>query len=66
MNKVWTVHVVTESADHYIWVYAYEPTREDVVTKVWMLEGECEELDWYMDTTSVYIDKTVVIENRHD
>jgi hypothetical protein len=61
MTKVWTVRITTESFDNYVEVYAYRPTRKEVIKKLWEDEGKCEKLQWYMDTTSVAIDQTEVI-----
>lgn len=54
MKSVYVAHVVTESADHYTWVYAYEPTRKEVIERLYKYE-KAEELDWYEQTTSVRI-----------
>lgn len=54
--NVWIAHVVTESCDHYTWPYTYEPTREEVIQRLWESEGEIEDLEWYEDTTSVKIE----------
>jgi len=58
--KVFVANVMTESCDHYTFVFAKEPTREAVIKKVWEDEGECESLEFYMDTTSVRISKVTV------
>jgi hypothetical protein len=58
---VFVAVAVTESSDRYVWVYAKEPTRDEVIERVYELEM-CEDLDWYMDTTSVAIYETEVIE----
>ena len=58
---VHTAHVRTESADHYVWVYASRPTAEQVIKRLWDME-QAADLDWYMDTTSVTIETTEVIE----
>ena len=58
---VHTAHVRTESSDHYIWVYADRPTHEQVVRRLWEME-QAEDFSWYMDTTSVNIETTKVIE----
>lgn len=57
---VWVAHVVTESSDHYTWVYAYEPTREEVIKRLYESEL-AEELEWYEQTTSVRITSQEVI-----
>jgi hypothetical protein len=59
--KVFTARVVTDSADTYVWVYRNKPTRKEVIKRLWHFE-RAEELDWYMDTTSVYIDETDLID----
>lgn len=53
---VFIAHVVTESADHYLWPYSYEPTREEVIKRLFNYEGAAE-IDWYEATTSVRIHK---------
>jgi hypothetical protein len=58
---VYTAHIVTESADHYVWVYAYEPTREQVIERLQHYE-RAGDLDWYEATTHVHIEQTEVIE----
>lgn len=63
-TTVWTVHVRTESSDHYVWVYAKKPTRTQVIKRLWEDEGRCETLKWYIDTTSVNIEQTEVIEEN--
>jgi len=57
---VYVAHVQTESSDHYTWVYDYEPTRSEVIARLWRHEG-CESLEFYIDTTSVRINKETVI-----
>lgn len=59
--KVYVARVVTDSADTYVWVYSYKPTHDEVVKRVHEMEGEYEALEWYRDTTAVYIEKTEVI-----
>ena len=60
--KVWTARAVTEAADTYVFVYSYEPTTAAVIDKVMDLEGSIESIDFYHDTTAVYIEETEVIE----
>ena len=62
--NVYTAHVVTESADHYVWVFKNEPTREQVVEKLMQYEGADPESDrnFYMNTTSVKIEFQEVID----
>jgi hypothetical protein len=57
---VYTAAVVTESMDRYFWVYAKEPTREQVIERLWELE-QCEDLEWYMETTGVTIREAEVL-----
>lgn len=59
---VYTAHVVTESADHYIWVYGKEPTRDQVIQRLHDME-RAESLEWYQETTTVAIQPTEVLEN---
>lgn len=54
MKSVFIAHITTESADHYFWPYSYEPTREEVLQRLFDYEGN-EDLDWYEKTTSVRI-----------
>ena len=60
--KVFTAHVTTESCDHYIWVYAKNPTRKQIIKRLYEEEGKCEKLSWYDNTTRVVIGETEVIE----
>ena len=59
--KVYITRALTESAGTHVWVYAYEPTRDEVIERVRKVEGECESFEWYLDTTCVYIDVREVI-----
>lgn len=60
--NVFTAHVTTESADHYIFVYKTLPKRKDVIKRVWDEESSGSSLKWYMDTTRVVIDETEILE----
>jgi hypothetical protein len=55
MDSVYIVHAETEGADHYLWAYDYEPTRDEVCQRVYESEG-AESLDWYQDTVGVTIE----------
>lgn len=57
---VYTAHIVTESADHYVWVYAKEPTLDEVIQRLHDYERAAD-LEWYKQTTLVFIDSTEVI-----
>lgn len=59
--KVYTAHIVTESADHYVWVYASPPKVSEIIQRLHDYE-RAGELDWYEATTQVFIDETEVIE----
>jgi hypothetical protein len=59
---VYVAHAVTESADHYTFVFTKEPTHDEVVERVYNMEL-AESLEWYMETTSVTITPTEVLEN---
>ncbi len=56
---VYVAHVRTESSDHYTWVYDYEPTRKEVIARLWRME-QAESLEFYIDTTCVSINKETV------
>lgn len=58
---VFTARAVTDSGDNYIFVYESQPTRDMVIRRVHELEGAGLTLKWYGDTTSVYIDETMLI-----
>ena len=60
--QVYTAHVVTESADHYIWVYKNEPTRGEVIQRLYDIEMAAD-LEWYQETTSISITPTELVEN---
>ncbi len=55
MDTVFVALVKTESCDTYTWLFRTEPTRADVIKKLWEEEGEIEDLEWYENTTSVRI-----------
>lgn len=57
---VYVAHVQTESSDHYTWVYDYEPSRAEVIERCWQHEGCGESLEFYEDTTCVFINKETV------
>ena len=58
--RVFTAHVVTESSDHYVWVYAKKPTINQVIKHLWESE-RAESLEWYQQTTDVEIKETEII-----
>lgn len=58
---IYVANVVTDSGDHYTWLFKNEPTREDVIKRLWELECAAD-LDWYEETTSVRITAEEVIE----
>jgi hypothetical protein len=53
--KIYVANVVTDSGDNYTYMYSSEPTKEQIITKVWKDEGEVEDLDWYLNSTSVEV-----------
>lgn len=59
--KVYTARAVTDSADTYIFVFKTRPTSIQIIEKVRDLELAAD-LDWYKDTTSVYIEETELLE----
>jgi len=59
--KVYTAHIITDSQDHYVWVYAKKPTNKQVIERLWDME-QAADLDWYSNTTRVTIKPTEVIE----
>lgn len=70
--KVYTTRVVTEARDTYVWVYMNEPTIDSVIKRLMDIEGfELDDpyngYDWFVDTTSIYIDETsIIIEDEYD
>lgn len=58
MKTVWVANAFTESCEHYTFVFDYEPTEEQIKKEIWNFESGAEdEFDFYLDTTSVYIDE---------
>lgn len=55
--KVWIAHITTESADHYYEVYKKKPNREKVIKTIWEYEGKPEDLEFFLETTSVHIEE---------
>jgi hypothetical protein len=53
--KVCIVTVETESCDRYVWAYAEQPTRAQVIQRLYESE-RAESLEWYDETTCVYFD----------
>lgn len=52
-NRVWIVHVTTESCDHYYYAFKEKPDREAIAKKVWEYEGsEDGELEGYENSIS--------------
>lgn len=67
--NVYTIRVVTESLDTYVWVYTYVPTFEEVIKKLMDWEGFDYDdpdngFDWFCDVTSVYMNETVIVEKK--
>ncbi len=60
---VYTAIVKTDSSDTYVWVYAYEPTREEIIQRLYDMEG-AESLEWYDDTTGIHINQTNLTEKK--
>lgn len=54
MTKIYIAHVVTESADNYIWLYTYKPSIQELIERVCNEEGG-EDMEWYRKTTSFRI-----------
>lgn len=52
-NKIWVADVITEASDHYYFAFQKKPRRENLIKMVWELEGKGEDLDFYLNTTSV-------------
>lgn len=57
---VYVAHAVTESLDHYYYAFEKEPTREQIIERVWKSEGECADLEFYRDNCTVKIVKRKV------
>lgn len=49
----------TESCDTYVFAYRHWPSHEEVCMRVYELE-KAEDLDWYIDTTSVHVYQTEI------
>ena len=58
--KVFIANAITDSGDHYNFTFSSEPTKEFIVNEVRELEGEIEDLEWYMETTRVAIFETEI------
>jgi hypothetical protein len=54
METVYVALVHTDSMDTYTWVYKNEPTRAQVIQRLYEWE-QAEDLEWYEQTTSVHI-----------
>ena len=59
--KIYTARAVTDSADTYVFVFKSKPTSSQIIEKIHDLELAAD-LDWYKDTTSVYIEETELLE----
>lgn len=55
---IYTARVHTDSGDTYVWAYKDEPTREQVIQKLFEWEGEAADIEWYEATTSIFIERT--------
>ena len=64
--KVYTAHLVTESLDHYVWVYRNRPSKEQLIRRLMEIEGAAEnDFDFYEQTTSIRsIEETDLIEEE--
>jgi hypothetical protein len=58
--KVFIANAITDSGDQYNFTFSSEPTKEFIVNEVRELEGEIEDLEWYMETTRVAIFETEI------
>ena len=52
-EQVYTVLVITDSCDKYVWVYNEKPTRAAVIERLRNHEGNVESALWYDGTTDV-------------
>ena len=52
---VYVANVLTDSGDRYTYLYSSAPTKDQVISQVWLDEDQIEELDWYKKTTSIDI-----------
>lgn len=55
MKELYIAHAQTEAGDSYYYLFNYKPTREEVQTLVWEEEGKTEDLEYYLELTSVEI-----------
>ncbi len=53
--KIFVVNARTDSGDVYTFAFASKPTLESIANKIRDLEGEIEELEWYIETTQIEI-----------
>ena len=62
--QVYTAHIITESSDHYVWVFSTEPTVEYVIERLMECEGadSVDDRDFYFNTTSVKIEPQEVVD----
>jgi len=58
---IYTARAVTDFGDTYVWVYKDRPIREQVVLQVRAHDGERQSIEWYNETTSVFIEGTYLI-----
>lgn len=58
---MWIVNADTESGDQYSWIFDKKPTRDQIVTLVWKMEGECAEEDYYDCTLSITYEEAVLL-----
>jgi hypothetical protein len=52
----YVVHVTTESCDHYLYLYDYEPTRREIAKLLVKKEGSDESYKYYEDCCSIEIE----------
>lgn len=58
-KSMYLVVATTESCDKYHFLFEYKPVFEEIFDKIvefiWEWEGDCESLEWYKQTTAMYI-----------
>lgn len=60
--NIFTAHAITASRDHYVLVFDYEPTWEEVANHVREMEGAPKtKMQWYKNTLSVTIEENVIL-----
>ncbi len=54
-KTTWVAYVKTEACDKYTFKFKTKPTRVEVCAEVRSREGDCADLDFYLETCDVEI-----------